>query len=254
MENAIEIKNLSKNFLTSRFPWQKRKVTPAICNVNLDIKENESFALLGPNGAGKTTLIKILCSLILADEGNIKVAGCDLGKQEELAKSRIGLITGDERSFYWRLTGRQNLDFFGTIYEVPKRKLNSRIEELAAMLNIDELDKRFDSYSAGIKQRFSIVRALLKEPIVLFADEPTKSLDPTSAVNLMNFLCKKLTKEKSITVFFATHRLEEAERYAERIAIMHKGEIKSCGTKEEIKANLNMPQEGLEKIYQRLTA
>lgn len=254
MLNAIEVINVSKSFATSRLPWQKRKVTVALRNVNLEVKEGECFALLGPNGAGKTTLIKILCSLIVPDEGEVKIAGYNLKSHEELAKSQIGLVTGEERSFYWRLTGRQNLEFFASFYNIPSRPAKTRISELAELLNITEhLDKRFQEYSTGTKQAMAVVRSLLNDSSVLLFDEPTKSLDPNMAQNLRTFIKDELVAKGRKTVFFATHQIPEAESISNRIAIMDKGHIKSCGTLEELRRHSRSSGDSLYEIFAELT-
>lgn len=254
MLNAIEVINVSKSFATSRLPWQKRKVTFALRNVNLEAKEGECFALLGPNGAGKTTLIKILCSLIVPDKGDVKIAGYHLKSHEELAKSQIGLVTGEERSFYWRLTGRQNLEFFASFYNIPSQLAKTRISELAKLLNIAEhLDKRFQEYSTGIKQMMAVTRGLLNDPSVLLIDEPTKSLDPNMAQNLRTFIKDELVAKERKTVFFATHQIPEAESISNRIAIMDKGNIKSCGTLEELRRHSRSSGDSLYEIFAELT-
>jgi len=254
MLNAIEVINVSKSFATSRLPWQKKKVTVALRNVNLEAKEGECFALLGPNGAGKTTLIKILCSLIVPDKGDVKIAGYNLKSHEELAKSQIGLVTGEERSFYWRLTGRQNLQFFASFYNIPSQLAKTRISELAELLNIAEhLDKRFQEYSTGIKQMMAVTRGLLNDPSVLLIDEPTKSLDPNMAQNLRTFIKDELVAKDRKTVFFATHQIPEAESISNRIAIMDKGNIKSCGTLEELRRHSRSSGDSLYEIFAKLT-
>lgn len=253
MSDIIEIINLSKSFIPFGFIWQKKKVIPALNNINLKIKGGECFALLGPNGAGKTTLIKIICSLILPDKGEVKIAGYDLSSQEKLAKTKIGLVTGEERSFYWRLTGRQNLEFFSAFYNLPLTLAKKRINELAELFGISEqLDIRFQEYSAGVKQKMAFVRSLLNNPQVLLIDEPTKSLDPISANNLRNFIKEELVTKNRKTVFFVTHLIREAESLADRIAIINRGIIKIYGTLDELRMAAGFPKSSLYEIYVKL--
>jgi len=242
---AIEISNFTKEFIQTKslphlflYPHKKTKITLAVNSVNLQVKRGELFGLLGPNGAGKTTLIKILCCLILPTRGTAKVAGYDILEEEEKVKASIGLVSGDERSFYGRLTGRQNLQFFASLYNLSRSYSKSRIEELTDFLEIKEPDKRFQEYSTGIKQRLAIARSLLNNPEILFMDEPTKSLDPGTAQKLREFIKEKLARQEGKTIFFATHNLDEAEYFADRLAIMEKGKITSCGATEELKGEI----------------
>lgn len=237
----IEINNVTKRFILRKslteaicHPFLKNKSILALDSVSLKIEKGEIFALLGPNGAGKTTLIKILSTLIFADKGEIKIAGYDLKTQEELAKSKIGLVTGEERSLYWRLSGRQNLEFFGTMYNFTKKQIKERINNLNDILEIDDLDKPFENYSTGMKHRVALARCLLSEPEVIFMDEPTKSMDPSSANKFRIFIKETLVKKLGKTLFFTTHQTEEASELADRIAIISKGKIKAWGKIENI--------------------
>ncbi|MFH1776551.1 MAG: ABC transporter ATP-binding protein [Candidatus Omnitrophota bacterium] len=247
MQNVIEIINLSKNFTVVGYPWQKKKFVSALTNVSLAVKRGECFALLGPNGAGKTTLLRILSTLILPNSGSALVCGCRTGEDDTKIKSKIGIVTAEERSFYWRLTGRQNLEFFAAMYDLKNPA--QRIEELFLLFKIDYADNRFSSYSAGMKHKFALMRGLLHNPPLLLLDEPTKSLDPTGAEELRNFIKEELVTCQGKTVFFTTHQIYEAEKIAGRIAIMDKGRIKACGTQEELKKIMNSPNVSLYEVY-----
>lgn len=245
----IEVKNVTKRFILRKgfiesicHPFRRNKVVLALDSVNLNIEKGEIFALLGPNGAGKTTLIKILSTLILPDEGSVKISGYDLKTQEELAKAKIGLVIGEERSLYWRLTGRQNLEFFGTMYNLTKKQIKERIDNINHILEIDDLDKPFENYSTGMKHRVALARCLISEPEVIFMDEPTKSLDPSSANKLRIFIKETLVKKLGKTIFFATHQTDEANELADRVAIISNGRIKTCGKIEDINANYNLDE------------
>ncbi|MBU1695076.1 MAG: ABC transporter ATP-binding protein [Verrucomicrobia bacterium] len=208
-------------------PFRGRSSVPltAVDGVSLEIKPGELFGLLGPNGAGKTTLVKMLCTLILPDGGRAEVNGYDLS-DEARVKASIGFVSGEERSFYWRLSGRQNLEFFAALHGLSAGEAKQRIHHLAEWLELGEfLDRRFDRYSSGMKQRLGIARGLLNDPQILFLDEPTRSLDPTSAGHLRDIV-KQLVRERGHTVVLVTHQLREAEDLCDRIAIMHKGRLR----------------------------
>lgn len=149
MPLAIETISLTKKF----------KQTTACNQINLQVKKGEMFALIGPNGAGKTTLIKILCALLLPNSGKAYVNGFDVSENPFAVKNCIGLVTTEERSFYWRLTGRENLAFFGALNNLSNREVNKRIEELSPFLGLDGyLDKLVQDYSSGMRQKLSLAR------------------------------------------------------------------------------------------------
>lgn len=243
MAHAIQTNGLTKEFTRGK------KNTLAVNNVGLEVEDGELFGLLGPNGAGKTTLIKILCCLILPTKGKAQVAGIDIVKNEDKAKSVIGLVSGEERSFYWRLTGRQNLHFFSSLYNLPGAQARERINKLLDYLEIKEADKRFQEYSTGTKQRLAIARGLLHDPGIIFMDEPTKSLDPIAADNLRKFIKEKLVGEQKKTVFFATHNLKEAHELCSRLALMDKGEVKASGTVAQLRQQTGNPGSSIEEIF-----
>ncbi|MEK6732142.1 MAG: ABC transporter ATP-binding protein [Candidatus Omnitrophota bacterium] len=256
----IEINNVTKRFILRKtlaqtifHPLSKKKTVLALDSVNLQVKKGEIFALLGPNGAGKTTLIKILCSLILPDKGNIRIAGYDLKTQEGLAKSKIGLVTGEERSLYWRLSGRQNLEFFGVLYDLTKNQIKERIDNINKVLEIDDLDKPFENYSTGMKHRIALARCLISNPEIIFMDEPTKSLDPVNANKLRIFIKETLVKKLGKTVFFSTHQIDEASELADRIAIISGGKIKEYGKIEDINARQGLNKDTpLKELYLKI--
>jgi len=224
----IETFNLTKYF--------NRTKVKALDNINIKVKHGEIVALLGPNGAGKTTLLKILSTLVLPTDGTAYINGYEIIKDEYYVKKCIGLITGEERSFYWRLTGRQNLEFFAALCNLKKSQIKERLDYLFKVFEIENPDRRFYEYSTGIKQRFGIIRSLLHEPDVLLMDEPTKSLDPFSARNLREFIRERVVRKMGKTVIFTTHRLEEIRDFCDFAVLMFEGEIISCGklSEEEI--------------------
>ena len=208
-------------------------------SVSIQVREGEVLGLLGPNGAGKSTLIKILCTLILPTEGRAYVNGYDVARDSSRVRRSIGFITTDERSFYWRLSGKENLLFFATLHNMRPAKARSKAEELLKIVHLEKrADDLFLSYSAGMKQRMAIARGLLNDPEVLFMDEPTRSLDPGAAKNLRDFIKEQIVKEQGKTVFLCTHQLDEAEQLCDRVAILDEGRIKAIGKPGEMKSSL----------------
>ncbi len=245
MSYVVETFNLTKRYPQIKryheiiiHPLQKREIT-ALENVNIRVEKGEVFGLLGPNGAGKTTLIKTLCTLLLPNEGTASVNGYDIVKEEKEVKRSIGYVVNDERSFYWRLTGRQNLEFFAILNNLAPNGADRRIEEVLRLVGLETNgDKRVKDYSTGMKQKLAIARGMLPDPEVLFMDEPTKSLDPMIARSLREFIRKNIVEGQGKTVFLSTHNLGEAEDLCDRLAIIDRGTIKACGTLDEMRALL----------------
>jgi len=244
-ETAIETIRLTKTFVAPRGLADLVRRRPAIGGitpvdgVDLSVRKGEVFGILGPNGAGKTTLIKILCTLILPTEGIARINGFDLEEESGRVRESIGLVTTDERSFYWRLTGRQNLEFFASLHNFYSDDAKNMVEELLGVVDLKyAADERFLNYSAGMKQRMAIARGLLNDPSVLFMDEPTRSLDPGAAQGLRDFIKEEIVKERGKTIFISTHNLEEAEELCDRVAIFDDGRIKVVGSPADLKASL----------------
>lgn len=239
---AVEAHNLRKEYpVAVTNPWRlwracERRRTVALDGVSLAVPQGEIFGLLGPNGAGKTTLINILSTLVTPTSGTAKVEGLDVRMAPITARRMIGLVTSNERSFYWRLTGRQNLEFFADLYHVPPAESRQRIIELIDTLDLSPFaDRRFDSYSTGIRQRFAFARALLHRPRILFMDEPTKGLDPEAAAALMGMIRERIAGVWRPTIIATSHNLREIEQLCSRVAIMHRGRLLRCGTLDELR-------------------
>ncbi|MFC2071725.1 ATP-binding cassette domain-containing protein [Chloroflexota bacterium] len=238
---AIQVTNLTKRFPRSSgyrdlLPWRERELITALEEVNLEIGERELFGLLGPNGAGKTTLIKILCCLVLPTTGDAWVFGHNVCKEEQAARELVGLASAEERSFYWRLTGWQNLQFYASLYRVPRRQRKQRIEEVLNKVGLaSEADIRFQNYSTGMRHKLAIARGLLCQPRVLFVDEPTRSLDPLSARSVRSLLRAEVD-EAGRTVVLATHNMEEAEAICDRVAILDHGRLITSGRVQELRS------------------
>jgi ABC-2 type transport system ATP-binding protein len=242
MSLAIEVAGIEKTFIKKRsigelvrHPFRRAKRIRALAGVDLSVREGEIFGILGPNGAGKTTLLKILSCLVLPDGGSARVGGVDTIRENRV-KPMIGLVHADERSFYWRLTARENLRFFARLYNLEGRRIPSRIDELLERVEMtDEADRPFSGYSSGMKQRIAIARALLHDPPILFMDEPTRSLDPAAALALRGFVQEKLHERDGKTILLATHNLREAETMADRVAILVEGKVREVGTVDQVR-------------------
>lgn len=242
---VLETQNLTKEFIrrkglsSPRRPLDKTVFT-AVKGINLEIARGEIFGLLGPNGAGKTTLTKMLCTLLLPSAGSASVCGFDLVRQQAKVKSRIALISSEERSFYWRLSGRQNLDFFAALHGLSKKKARQRIGEVLEIVEMsDAADRNFQEYSTGMKQRMGLARGLLADPEIFFMDEPTKGLDPIAAWHLHEFIRNSLA-EAGKTVVIATHHLAEAEQICDRVGIMYAGEMRASGLVKELTGDASL--------------
>jgi ABC-2 type transport system permease protein len=237
MSIAIETQALTKCFFRDsgwRSSFLRRLDKPAVDLVDLQVKTGELFGLVGPNGAGKTTLIKMLTTLIVPTSGEAIVNG--YGLDQELAiKRSVGLVTSDERSFYWRLSGQHNLEFFASLHRLDAEASRTRSAEVLEQVGLAEhADKPFQNYSTGMKQRLSIARALLVQPQILFLDEPTKGLDPSATQQVHELIRNQLTHEQGITVFLTSHNLDEVQRLCDRVAIMNRGKLRACGTLSEL--------------------
>jgi ABC-2 type transport system ATP-binding protein len=241
MTYAIETDSLTKRFRPLRsyrdlISPARRVERTAVSDVSLRIPPGQVFGLLGQNGAGKTTLIRMLTTLLLPTAGMARVAGFDVAREPHAVRARIGLVSGDERSFYWRLTGRQNLEFFAALQHLPTSITPGRISDLAERLGIAEhLDRPFGHLSTGQRQKLAIARGLMSEPEILFMDEPTRSLDPISAVAIREFVAEHIVGELGSSVILATHSMPEAEALCRRLAFIQDGRIVAEGSVAELR-------------------
>ena len=208
----------------------------AIDGLNMDIAEGEFFSLLGPNGAGKTSTVKILCTLLLPDGGSCSVGGLDVVDDAREVRRQIGVAIRGERSVYWRLTGRQNLEYFSSLYGLRGRAARDRIEEIARVVGLQErIDDYVERYSMGMKQRLAIGVSLVHSPRVLMLDEPTIGLDPHGARALRTLVKEELCEAEGVTVLYTTHYMQEADDMSDRVAIIHHGSKVAEGTPSDLK-------------------
>ena len=245
--SAIETDRLTKRFRQLRGyrdVARYARQTPtrlAVDEISLEVADGELFGLLGENGAGKTSLIRMLSTTLVPTSGSARVGGFDVDREAHEVRGIIGLVGGDERSFYWRLTGQQNLEYFATLYHVPRRVALDRITRLLSTLGVTEYaDLRFDSYSTGTKQKFAIARGLLTEPRILFLDEPTRALDPIAADEVRRYVVDHVVGELGTTVLIATHTLAEAESICDRIGILRHGRLFAAGTMAELTTSMSL--------------
>lgn len=242
MTPAIELHNISKTFTERNwrtFLLRRPRRTKALDRVSLTVNRGTVMGLLGPNGAGKTTLIKILATLVSPDSGQGRIEGLRLQGQDSAIRSTLGLVSSNERSFYWRLSGRENLDFFATLYDLHGKAKKKRILEVLALVDMEgRADLRFMSYSAGQKQRLSIARAMLSNPEILLLDEATSSLDPIATRKLLHFTRKTLADQEGKTIVWCTHNLHEADEICDNLTILHRGQVLHSGTNAAIKGLL----------------
>jgi ABC-2 type transport system ATP-binding protein len=240
------VRNLSKVFPVAKtyrellFSPFRHKTVTALRDIDLTIEKGDLFGLLGSNGAGKTTLIKILCTLVLPTSGTAYIDGLDVCKNPGKVKPKLGYVIGDERSFYWRLTGRQNLRFFAVLNNIPQQQVDQRVSKLLDLVGLTAHEnKMFKAYSTGMKKMLAIARGMLTNPDILIMDEPTSGLDPMVARKIKNFIRGTLVNVEKKTVLLATHNLAEVEQLCNRIAVLDNGEVKATGTVKEIKASLS---------------
>ncbi len=215
--------------------------TPAMRSLSLHVVEGEIVGLLGPNGAGKTTLLKTLATLVVPDEGEGWISGFSLDNEDCVRRS-VGLMTSEERSFYWRLTGRENLHFFASMYGLENGEVEERLRQLLDLLHLgDFIDRRFDAYSSGMKQRLGLARSLLHRPRVLLLDEPTRSVDPVESLSLRSTIAK-LAREESMAVLLVTHNLREVEMLCRRVVVMREGTEVFQGTLADLRKQVGRPE------------
>ncbi len=220
----------------------------AVDNLNLTVMPGEFFGFLGPNGAGKTTTIRMLAGLLRPDAGQVIIAGHDLALDPLAVKASIGVLP-EEPNIYERLTGREFIQFAGTMYGLPHDQVLSRTEELLRLMEMEEhAGKLIVDYSGGMKKKVGMAAALIHNPPVLFLDEPFGSVDAVSSRSIRQVLAKLL--DRGTTIFFSSHILDLAERLCTRIAIVHQGVLRAVGTLPDLRAYIGLgPEATLEDVF-----
>lgn len=213
--DGIRVREIRKRF----------RSVQALDGVSLDVEPGEVVALLGPNGAGKSTLIRILGTTVLPDSGTAEIAGHNVVRDPKAARRHLGLMIGDERSHYWRISGRRNLVFFGVLAGMRRREAEARAGELLDSVGLsDAADRPVLGYSSGMRARLSMARALLADPPLLLLDEPTRNLDPLAAARFRE-TARRLSRERQTGILFATHDLHEAVAISTRVLVLSAGRI-----------------------------
>lgn len=240
MEPIIEAQRLTKRFGDM----------VAVDDISFQVKKGEIFAFLGPNGAGKSTTIKMLTTILRQSEGTVVLDGHDTLREANKVRKALGIVFQDP-SLDEELTAKENMDFHGVLYGVPSRERKEQIKQLLEFVELwDRRNSLVKEFSGGMKRRLEIARGLLHHPSVIFLDEPTLGLDPQTRNHMWSYI-QNLNKTKGVTVFFTTHYMEEAERVAQRIAIIDHGKIIAMGSADELKARTG--KDSLEGAFLELT-
>jgi ABC-2 type transport system ATP-binding protein len=242
---AVETRDLVKIFERGRRTiWQRVRREPdkrerfrAVDGIDLVVEPGEIFGLLGPNGAGKTTTMKMLATLLIPTSGTIRVLGIDPLERPREVRARLGAMLSGERSLYWKLTGRENLEYFAALYHVPPSETKARIANVLSEVKLaDRADDYVERYSTGMRQRLALARALLPNPPLVVLDEPTVGLDPQASRDLRDRV--RELKAQGRTVLLTTHYMEEADQLCDRVAIIDHGRIVALDTPAALKRTI----------------
>jgi len=227
--DSVVLQSVSKVFRhrPALFNWvgkERTGETRALDDISLAVAKGKILALLGPNGSGKTTMLKLVSTMLLPDAGEIQVEGASTENDPETVRRHVGFAVANERSFFPRLSARENLDFFAALDNVPRRERPARVDAMLQRVGLSEAaDTLVMKFSSGMYQRLGIARALIKEPSVILLDEPTRSLDPASAAHFWGVV--RNLREHGAAVMLATHSFFEAVAVADEVAVLHHGRL-----------------------------
>src|SRR5204863_401983 len=242
---AVEVTGLTKVFEKGRRTiWQRLRREPdkrerfvAVNGIDLRVERGEIFGVLGPNGAGKTTTLRMLATLLEPTSGEATILGFDVRTHPREIRANLGAMLSGERSLYWKLTARENLEYFAALYHVPPKDLRARIDAaLVAVKLADRADDYVERYSTGMRQRLALARALLPDPPLVILDEPTVGLDPQASRDLRDRVRELKTQGR--TVLLTTHYMEEADQLCDRVAIIDHGRIVALDTPASLKRTI----------------
>ena len=229
MEPIIEVKNLVKVF------HSRGRTITAVNDVSFGVFKGEIFGMIGPNGAGKSTTFSVMTTLLKPTAGSVKVAGFDVEKQDDKIRPLIGIVP-QKLSLYPLLTARENLELMGNLYNVPKKVMEEKIDYYLKLVGLEASADRFTGgFSGGMKQRLSVISAVIHDPEILFWDEPSTGLDPQTRQAIWR-LARKFNSEGK-TLIFTTHYMEEADNLCDRVAVMNLGKIVALDDPETLKKN-----------------
>jgi ABC-2 type transport system ATP-binding protein len=238
---CIQIQNIYKRYKSSQ--------QDSLTDISLDIQTGDVFGLLGPNGAGKTTLISILCGIIPASSGQVHYLIDGALASEAQRKSRVGFVP-QEYAFYQELTARQNLDYFGAMYNLSKSELHERREHLLDVLGLTKAaDKKVGTYSGGMKRRINLAIGIIHQPAILFLDEPTVGVDVQSRNAIIRYL--QQINETGTTIIYTSHHMAEAEEFCKHIALIDNGRVIAAGELLKLKTRNAVPS--LQALFIKLT-
>jgi ABC-2 type transport system ATP-binding protein len=213
----------------------------ALAGVTLAVNTGEIVCVMGPNGSGKTTLLRILAGLILPNAGRAEIGGLDVGRGGPALRREVAMVVGDERSFHWTLSGRENLHFFAALHGLPVREARRRTDLLLERLGLTEAaDRRFSFYSRGMKQRLAVARGLLGSARVLLLDEPTLGLDPLAARELRRFLRDEVIKQEGRTALIGSNDPVEVRALADRVLYLERGVLRGESAPDAVESWLGL--------------
>ncbi|MEM2067429.1 MAG: ABC transporter ATP-binding protein [Nitrososphaerota archaeon] len=239
---AIACEGLRKHYrvkVRRGFFNHEYSVIKALDDVSLEVERGVIFSLVGPNGAGKTTMVKVLSTLLIPDAGRAEVGGYDVVRQANRVREIIGLVLAPDKGFYARLTGLENLIYYGRLYGLSKEESTRRAKELLDLTGLGEDGMRlFEEYSLGMRAKLSIAKALINKPEIVFLDEPTIGLDPLSARRIRQLI--KDLAAKGMTVFMTSHNMWEVENLSNTVTVIKSGRIVAVGSPSELKERLKL--------------
>jgi ABC-2 type transport system ATP-binding protein len=233
---AVEMKGVRKTFISGLVSRIKKE---ALRGVDFSVPEGVFWGILGPNGAGKTTMLSIMANLLKPEEGLVRILGEGFRTRSMAILRRINFSSG-HANFLWSLSVRENLEYFAMLYGLPGNRRKRKIEELLDLFELEEFaGVRFDELSTGTKQKLSLAKSLVNEPVLLFLDEPTVGLDPDVARRVRESV-QRIHREKGVTILMSTHNMKEAEILCEKIAFLKEGIIKAFGSPRDLKEELRL--------------
>ena len=246
--NSIVFESVHKVFRQRGFFFLKQAAeTHALKGISLTVSGGEVLGLLGPNGSGKSTTLKLISTMLLPDEGEVLVQGWDTRRHGQEVRRSVGFAVASERSFFPRLTVRENLEFFAALENVRRRDVSDRVESVLSGVSLNDVaGKQVMKLSSGMYQRLGIARAMIKKPAILLLDEPTRSLDAAAADGLWSLI--QNLSVTGTTVLLATHNFEEAAAVCDRVAMLKQGEVIA------VKKTGNSPAEELRDFYLEMTS